>query len=212
MPITSLDEKNIKLSSNDLEGYDFEIKTQDHLIKNGLTFMGNPRDKGLWKQNIKKGCDIYIPDLDMEIECKSATKRVWPSSIDFNYIPRFKEESTLKVVVTNNLRMFGPECRQRLKDKSIGLVDLEHLPLLIYKFLKSLCPVVDRLILSVGLNTSSGVVHAPEDQDNLDKLGSFHNILREGRLLHESLGLVFYPLAASYDANIVGKFKTRVSS
>ena len=61
--------KSVRLSENDRKGYDYEIKeVQAVLLKCGFSFLGNPTDIALWKQNIKRGVDIYISDYLCEIE------------------------------------------------------------------------------------------------------------------------------------------------
>lgn len=123
------------LSSNDYKGYSFEVtKVQKLLRENNIPFEGNPSDPRAWKRNIAKGVDIKLPSLDLEIECKYVTVDVWPSSINYHYIPRFSG-SKYKVTVTNDLRKFSSKCRDNLKKNGIKLLNPIYLMQFIYRLM-----------------------------------------------------------------------------
>jgi hypothetical protein len=168
------------LSENDLIGYHWEITTQDKLIDYGFGFLGNSRDRDEWKSSIEKGCDIYIPDFDCEIECKFVNVPVWLSSIDHNYIPRFNG-STYKIVVTNDLTKFSSKDKEALKRAGIKLVNLQYL----IPLLSSIADKMNRLILSVYSYC--------ELHEDYHALFEVYKFLKSKREKYEGLGLVKYP-------------------
>ena len=90
----------------------------------------NPLDPYNWKRKIGIGADIhvFIHDAHFAIEVKSNSAPVYPSYVERDYIPRFKDyETTHRFVVTDNINWFSLDVRKLLFDNRICLVSIEQL-------------------------------------------------------------------------------------
>jgi hypothetical protein len=97
----SNDFEHINISERDLKGFNFEVKVNSVLNDVGITHLSNPLDDiKQWKSRQGKGSDFKIPLWNWEIEAKYSDGKVFPSWIDRDWIPRFKN-GTFRVTVHN---------------------------------------------------------------------------------------------------------------
>ena len=122
------------LSASDIKGYLFEMESGSALEKTKIPFIGNSKDPIEWKRNVNingksfKGVDQKIPILDMAIECKFTSTRVWLGGLEANYVNRFKDSSAEhKIVLTNEKSHYSDSCINKLSSHGITLMELKEL-------------------------------------------------------------------------------------
>jgi len=121
------DLENINVSVRDIKGFNFESRVDTVLNDIGVSYLSNPLDNiKEWKSRQGKGSDFKIPLWNWEIESKFSDGKVFPSWIDRDWIPRFKN-GTFKVTVHNRGMKLSTNSLERCFIHDIYLVEIGYL-------------------------------------------------------------------------------------
>jgi hypothetical protein len=123
----SIDSENIKISERDMKGYTFELETNNVLHSLKIEYLSNPLQSiEVWKSRQGKGSDFKIPLWNWEIESKYSDGKVFPSWIDRDWIPRFKN-GTFRVTVHNKGMKLSTNSLERCFIHDIYLIEIGYL-------------------------------------------------------------------------------------
>lgn len=113
-------------------GFDWEVEIQQVLQSLSIPFVGNPQNSSDWKT---EGCGNnkpkqHRPDIEtsnLQIECKWVGHKFYPSYLQGNVYPRFKDNGKMRVVLTNNKDLWSPEAIEGLNKNNIELWSIADL-------------------------------------------------------------------------------------
>jgi hypothetical protein len=123
----SNDFEHINFTSRDVKGYNFEVRV-DNVLKNiDIEYTSNPlQNIALWKRHQGTGSDFKIPLWNWEIEAKYSDGKVFPSWIDRDWIPRFKN-GTFRVTVHNRKMKLSTNSLEKCFIHDIFLIEIDYL-------------------------------------------------------------------------------------
>ena len=119
--------EDINVSNRDILGFNFEVRI-DKILKNmQINYISNPlQNMALWKRHQGIGSDFKIPSWNWEIEAKYSNAKIFPSWIDRDWIPRFKNGS-FRVTVHNRGMKLSTNSLERCFIHDIYLVEIGYL-------------------------------------------------------------------------------------
>jgi hypothetical protein len=121
------DLRDINVSERDIKGYRFELETDSVLHSLKIEYLSNPLQSiELWKRYQGKGSDFKIPSWNWELEAKYSEGKVFPSWIDRDWIPRFKN-GTFRVTVHNKGMKLSTNSLERCFIHDIYLIEIGYL-------------------------------------------------------------------------------------
>jgi hypothetical protein len=121
------DFEDINISQRDVKGFNFESRVDTVLNDIGVSYLSNPLDNiKEWKSRQGKGSDFKIPLWNWEIESKYSDGKVFPSWIDRDWIPRFKN-GTFRVTVHNRGMKLSTNSLERCFIHDVYLVEIDYL-------------------------------------------------------------------------------------
>jgi hypothetical protein len=131
------DFENLNLSIRDVKGFNFESRVDSVLNDIGITYLSNPLDNiKEWKSRQGRGSDFKILSWNWELEAKYSDSKVFPSWIDRDWIPRFKN-GTFRVTVHNRGMKLSSNSLERCFIHDIYLVEIDYLRYLLKAEIKA---------------------------------------------------------------------------
>jgi hypothetical protein len=119
--------KDISFSERDIKGFNFESGVNSVLNDIGISYLSNPLNNiKEWKSRQGKGSDFKIPSWNWELEAKYSEGKVFPSWIDRDWIPRFKN-GTFRVTVHNRGMKLSTNSLERCFIHDVYLVEIGYL-------------------------------------------------------------------------------------
>jgi hypothetical protein len=117
----------LNISERDAKGYNFEVKVNSVLNDIGISYLSNPLNNiKEWKSRQGKGSDFKIPLWNWELEAKYSEGKVFPSWIDRDWIPRFKN-GTFRVTVHNREMKLSTNSLEKCFIHDIYLIEISYL-------------------------------------------------------------------------------------
>jgi hypothetical protein len=114
-------------SLRDSKGYDGELLVKDKLDYLGYLYKSNPLDNILvWKQYQAKGPDFRV-NGNIELEVKNTDRRVYPSWIIRDWIPRFSYHNEIRVASAPKGIKLSVQSMELLFNRNINLCYFDSL-------------------------------------------------------------------------------------